>query len=97
MFLCDSQLGACVTDGMNTADAVLLCGDGRKLGFAVQWQINQLIFTRFTLQDFPIIAQRCENFAGMQCLAAVVASNDETFSHQNTNVPSTRQFQNIFE
>lgn len=32
-----------MTDGMNSTDAVFLCGDGRELRLAVQREVDQLV------------------------------------------------------
>lgn len=90
-WVCDSPINDRLTHRMNSADAIFLGGDGGKLSLAVEWQINQLIFTRFALQNFAIIAQWRKNFAGMQGFAAVIAPNDKSFPYQHTNVPSTRK------
>lgn len=85
------------TDGMNSTDAVLLGGDRRELRLAVQRQIDQQILARPALQHLPVITERRKNLAGMERLAAVVASNHKAFSHQDANVAATRQLENILE
>lgn len=82
---------------MNAADAVLLGGDRRELRLAVQWQIYELVLAGLALQNFTVVAQRRQDFAGVQRLAAVVAPNDEALAHQNANVPPSRQLQDILE
>jgi hypothetical protein len=82
---------------VNSTDAVLLGGDGRELRLAVQRQVDQQILARLALQNFSIITHRRENFAGVERLAAVVASNHKAFSHQDANVASSRQLKNVLE
>lgn len=82
---------------MNAADAVLLGGDRRELRLAVQRQIYELVLAGLALQNFTVVAQWRQDFAGVQRLAAVVASNDEALAHQNANIPSSRQLQDILE
>lgn len=85
------------TDGMNAADAVLLGGDRRELRLAVQRQIYELVLAGLALQNFTVVAQWRQDFAGVQRLAAVITSNDEALAHQNANIPSSRQLQDILE
>lgn len=75
---------------MHTADAVL-AGNGRELGFGIEWQIDDLVLDVPALQVLPVVVHGGQQFAGMDRSVHLLASKG--LADEDAGIPPARELQ----